>query len=89
MFQFCKSQSTKTGLAFCLITASAFDIIVKLGIITSSFFLIPRALMAISKAAVPLDTEIENFLLTNFEKFSSNFFTSGPSDDIHPFFNTL
>ena len=42
-------------------TDKAFDIIVKLGIITSSFLLIPKALIAISKAAVPFDTAIEYF----------------------------
>ena len=46
---------------------------VKLGIITSSFFLIPNALIAISKAAVPFDTEIEKFLFTSFEKLIFKF----------------
>ena len=66
----------------------AFDIIVKLGIITSSFFLIPKALIAISKAAVPFDTAIEYFLLTFFENLFSKVLTSGPSDEIHFFFKT-
>ena len=89
IFQFSRSQSTSTGLAFCLITANALEIIVKLGIITSSFFLIPKALIAISKAAVPFETAIENFLLTFFENSFSKIFTSGPSEEIQLFFRTL
>ena len=53
MFQVVMSQSIKTGFAFCLITAKAFEIIVKLGIITSSFFFKLSDFIAISNAAVP------------------------------------
>ena len=74
MFQSCKLQSIKIGFAFCLITAKALEIIVKLGIKISSFFLIPRALTAISKAAVPLETATEYLLCIKWEKFFSNFF---------------
>ena len=70
-------------------TAKAFEIMVKFGIITSSFFFIPNALMAISKAAVPFETAIECFLFTFFENLFSKIFTSGPSDEIQPFFKTL
>ena len=62
MFQVVMSQSIKTGFAFCFITAKAFEIIVKLGIITSTFFLIFKALIAISRAAVPFETAVEYFL---------------------------
>ena len=77
------------GVAPSLITASALEIIVKFGIITSSPGPTPIALSAISKAAVPFDTAIECFLLINLEKFASKIFTSGPSDEIHPFFITF
>ena len=43
-------------------TANALEIMVKFGIKTSSFFFILRALTAISKAAVPLETATEYFL---------------------------
>ena len=64
-------QSIKIGVASCLITASALDIIVKLGIITSSPFFILIALRAISKAAVPFETATEKFLLIYFENSDS------------------
>ena len=47
-----------------------------------------KAFNAISKAAVPFDTAIENFL-ENFLKMFFKIFTSGPSDEIQPFFRTL
>ena len=75
-----------TGFACCLKTAKAFEIIVKFGIKTSSFFLIPKALTAISKAAVPFETATEYFLSIYCENFFSNFCTSGPFDEIQPFF---
>ena len=59
IFHVFKSQSIKIGFAFCFITASAFEIIVKLGIIISSFFFIFNDFIAISNAAVPLETAIE------------------------------
>ena len=73
IFQFSRLQSTRTGFACCLTTARAFDIIVKLGINTSSFFFIPRALIAISSAAVPLETVTEYFLPINLENSDSIF----------------
>ena len=42
-----------------------------------SFKVIPRALIATSKAAVPFDTVVEYFLSTNFENFFSIFKISG------------
>ena len=89
IFQSSELQSINTGLACCLITANAFDIIVKFGIITSSSFFIPIAFIAISKAAVPFETAIEYFRSTYLENFSSNFLTFGPSDEIHPSFKDL
>ena len=68
MFQFSLSQSTSTGLAFCLRTANAFEIIVKFGIITSSPFLISNAFIAISSAAVPFETATEYFSFNEFRK---------------------
>ena len=75
MFHDNRSQSTRTGFACCLITANALEIIVKSGIITSSFFLISNAFIAISSAAVPLDTAIEYLRFINFEKFFSKYRT--------------
>ena len=72
MFQVSISLST-TGFKPCLIKHMAEDIIVKVGIITSSPFKFSD-LITISKAAVPLETATPNFLLLNLEKFSSNFF---------------
>ena len=59
IFQFFKSQSTNLIFNPNFIAASAFDIIVKLGIITSSFFFKFKDFTAISSAAVPLDTATE------------------------------
>ena len=69
--------------------AIALDIIVKLGIIISSFLFSPRLFTAISKAAVPLDTAQAYFRLTNLDKFFSNKSMSDPAEDIHPLFTTL
>ena len=63
MFQSDKSESTKIGLSPNLITQSAVEIIEKVGIITSSLVLKLNAFNAISRAAVPLETAIPNFLL--------------------------
>ena len=43
-----------------------------------------NAFIAISNAAVPLETAIPNLLLLKFENICSNFLTNGPSDEIHP-----
>ena len=74
MFQLLKSESTKTGFNFILITAKAVEIIEKVGIITSSFGFKLRAFKATSSAAVPLETAIAYFLLLYFEKFLSKIF---------------
>ena len=58
--------------------------IVKVGIITSSPGPIPKASIAISKAAVPLDTATAYFLSTFSAKVFSNLLTKGPSEEIHP-----
>ena len=83
IFQFCKSQSIKTGFKFCLITAKALEIIVKLGIIISSFFKF-KDLIAISNAAVPFETATENFCLIFFENFFQ-VFNIRTIREIHPF----
>ena len=62
MFHVVKSQSTSTGVAFCFITAIAFEIIVKLGIMTWSPFFKLIVFNAISKAAVPFETDEQYFL---------------------------
>ena len=78
------STSTKTGFAELFTIAIAFEIIVKAGIITSSFFFKFKDLIAISRAAVPLLTAHPNLRFKNFEIFFSNSLTLGPSDEIHP-----
>ena len=84
MFQLSRSQSTSIGFNPNFITQSAVDIIEKVGIIISSFGFKFKALIAISNAAVPLDTAIPNFLLLYFENSLSNSLTYEPSDDIQP-----
>ena len=73
MFQVLISESINTGLAKFLIIEFAVEIIVNVGIITSSFFFNSKLLTAISKAAVPLDTAQAYFLDTIFAKLTSNF----------------
>ena len=63
MFQVFKSTSTKIGLRLFLITQSAVEIIEKAGIITSLPFFKFSDFKAISRAAVPLLTEIAYFRL--------------------------
>ena len=52
-------------------THKAVDMIEKVGIITSSFFLRFKDFKATSNAAVPLETATAYFLLLYFEKFFS------------------
>ena len=75
IFQVFESQSTKTGFNPAFIIALQQEIIVKDGSITSEPFFSFSDLNAISKATDPLLTVVENFLLTNFANFSSNFLT--------------
>ena len=58
--------------------------IVNEGKITSSSFFNSNALKAISNAALPLETAMLYFLLTNFESLFSNSLTNFPSEPIHP-----
>ena len=60
------------------------EIIVKVGRITSDPFFNFKDLNAISRATDPLETVAENFLSTKLANFFSNFFTYGPSEEIHP-----
>ena len=87
IFQFFGSASIKIGVAPELMTAETQEIIVKVGMMTSSPSLIPNAFTAISNAAVPLETATPYFLFTLREKLFSNFSTKGPSDEIHPVSN--
>ena len=89
IFQSSSLQSIKIGVAPNLITANAFEIIVKLGIITSSPFFIPTAFNAISKAAVPLETATEYFLFINLENFSQIFLPQVHPKKSIPFFITF
>ena len=84
IFQVLGSESTKTGLAPLFIIAKAQEIIVNVGIITSSPGPIFKAATAISNAAVPFEQAIPYFLLIFLLNSNSNFSTNGPSDEIHP-----
>ena len=68
--------SASTNLYPPLTTASAGDKKVKFGTITSEFLGISILSKAISRASVPFATPRQYLLSLNFEKFSSNFFTS-------------
>ena len=70
-----RSASTRTGFRLFFKTALVVDIIENDGINTSEFFFKPKDFIAISRAAVPLETATPNFFLLNFENLYSNFFT--------------
>ena len=89
IFQFFGSLSTNTGFKLFLTTAIAAEIILNVGIIISLFDFKFNVLIAISKAAVPLETETANFLFNSFEIFLSIFNISTPDYDTHPFLTTL
>ena len=78
-----------TFLPEVLIIDIALDIIVKLGIIISSFLFSSKLFTAISRAAVPLETAQANFLLTNLASLFSNNLIFFPDEDIQPFFTPL
>ena len=77
-------ESIKIGLIPNRINGATQEIIVNVGKITSSPFFKLSALIAASRAAEPLVTEIAYFLLMSLANSSSNFLTNGPSDEIHP-----
>ena len=58
------SASTKTGVAPCFIIEKAGEIMVNVGIMTSSPFVMPIAFTAMSKAAEPFATAIPKFRFT-------------------------
>ena len=62
------------------------EIIVKEGSITSSFFFIFNDSYANCNAAVPLLTDMANFLFTLLANFFSNSFTNCPEEEIKPSF---
>ena len=62
-----------TGLAPASNTAEPVAVAVNVGIIISEFFLIPRDLMAIFNASVPLLTPIAYLVLKYFFRLFSNF----------------
>src|SRR6185436_10633742 len=84
MFQVSGSQSTQTGVAPARTTAAAQEMMVKLGMITSSPGPMPSAATASSRAAEPLLTATPNFLPTFAANCSSKRPTKGPSDEIQP-----
>ena len=75
-FQVLLSISTKTGVALNFNTAFKHEIIVKFGIIISSFSFIPIPNKAVSKAAVPLETVKPYLQPMNFENhFQKGYYT--------------
>ncbi|MNK65515.1 hypothetical protein D3C87_848120 [compost metagenome] len=84
MFQVNGSESTRTGLAPARMTAAAQEMMVKVGMITSSPSWIPKAEMAASKAIEPLQTAMPCLRLTRAAIRSSNCLTKGPSEEIQP-----
>ena len=80
-----RSQSTSTGVAPLSITGVTQEIIVNEGIMTSSPVERSRAFTAQCRAAVPLETAIPCFRPCLLANASSNCFTKGPSEEIHPF----
>ena len=75
-----------------MITHSAVEIIENAGIITSDLAFKFNDLIAISSAAVPLETAIPYFLVLYLEKFFSKSLTNLPSEEIQfvlIHFNTL
>ena len=82
-------MSQKTSFKLLVITASAVEIHVLTGTITSLFFFKLRDLSAISIASVPLPKLIQYFALTYFEKFFSKFSTSSPPINFEFFTNLL
>ena len=71
-------MSQNTALHPLVIIDSAVEIQVFTGTIISEFFGKSKDWIAISKASVPFPREIQYLLLTNFEKFFSEFLTSFP-----------
>src|SRR5206468_1161141 len=84
IFQVCGSQSTSTGVAPARIIAAAQEMIVNVGMITSSPFPKSKAATEASRATEPLQTDTPYFRPTWDANSSSNLRTNGPSEDIHP-----
>ena len=82
------SVSTKTGLAPTNIIARVVAVAESGVVMTSSPFLIPRAIKAIWIASRPLATPTTNLLPRYLAKLFSNFFTSSPKIN-EPDFKTL
>src|SRR5690606_5469256 len=75
-----ESTSQKTGVAPTLTTASAVEIQVSAGTITSSPLSTPNAFSANSKASVPLEQAIAEGKSNSSRIFSSNNNTSSPAE---------
>ncbi len=71
IFQVVISVSISIGFKLLLIIPLVLDIIENAGVMTSLPSFLFKLLTAISKAAVPLETQHANFLLTSLESFSS------------------
>ena len=76
--------STKTGTRPYCMTAKGQEIMVNVGMMTSSPGLKPNTPIATSKAAVPEETATPYFLAQNLANLSSNSFTKGPSEEVQP-----
>src|SRR5688500_5130841 len=81
MFQVVGSQSTRTGMAPARVMAEAHDMIVNVGMMTSSPGSIRSAATAASRAAEPLQTAIPCLRLTRSANLRSNAATEGAAEE--------
>ena len=77
-------QSTTTGMAPARTTAAAQEMIVKLGMMTSSPAPICKAARATSIATLPLHTATPCVQPISLAKSASSLLTNGPSEETHP-----
>src|ERR1035438_6387515 len=84
MFQVAGSESTRTGVAPACTMAAAQEMMVNVGIMTSSPGPRSRAVTAATRAAEPLQTAMPYFRPTRFAIPSSRRCMNGPSEEIHP-----
>src|SRR5687767_2072040 len=84
MFQVAASQSTRTGIAPSRDTAAAQEMIVNVGMMTSSPKPRSSAAQAASRAADPLQTATPCLRPTRSANLDSKSRMNGPSEDIQP-----
>ena len=81
-------KSTKTGLAKLFKIAFALEIIAKLALLLQNFYLCSNFSLQFP-AAVPLETQQQNFLFVTFANCFSNLIIFWPLDDIQPLLAVL